>query len=325
MKNIGELTVKTCYEDNKKILGLKLLNTKSGLQKVIKDHDLCRPGLLLSGFDKVFAGKKIQVFGKTEISYLSELDKEDKISAVKRLMKADIPCLIVAHNGKIEKFLLEIADEESTCIFRCPKQTIRIHQVLHEYLSEKFSPFTAVHGTLVDVYGVGVLLTGRSGIGKSEIALDLVERGHRLVADDVVNLSKKKSGVLIGTSQEMLKNMLEIRGVGLIDVWSMFGIRAIRVQKRVEVEVHLEDHRKIEHYDRLGIDFEFKKYLGAKIPLIHLPIFPGKNITVIAEVIALKIMQRVYGIRPEMDFLEKLGSKIKENDQIRRYLSGDVE
>ncbi|KPK88049.1 hypothetical protein AMJ80_11435, partial [bacterium SM23_31] len=281
--------------------------------------------LLLAGFTKNFANKKIQIFGKTEIAYLSDHDKNGRIAIFTRLMKADVPCLIISHNAKIDKELLEIADEAETSVFISPSTTIQIYQVLFEYLNDKFAPFTTAHGTLVDVYGVGILFTGRSGIGKSEIALDLIERGHRLVADDVVYIFRKKSGVLIGTSQEMLKNMIEIRGAGLIDVWSIFGIRAIRVQKRIEVEVQLEDHKKIENYDRLGVDDEINEYLGVKIPLIHLPIFPGKNITVIAEVIALKIMQRVYGIRPERDFMHRLDKKIKKNDQIRKYLSGDVE
>jgi len=325
MKLEKELSVKTCYEDNKQELKLRLLNTRAGLKKIIKEYDLCRPGLLLAGFSKNFANKKIQTFGKTEIAYLSDHDKNGRIAIFTRLMKADIPCLIISHNARIDKELLEIADEAETSVFISPSTTIQIYQVLFEYLNDKFAPFTTAHGTLVDVYGVGILFTGRSGIGKSEIALDLVERGHRLVADDVVNIFRKKSGVLIGTNQEMLKNMIEIRGVGIIDVWSIFGIRAIRVQKRIEVEVQLEDHQKIENYDRLGINDEFKEYLGVKIPLIHLPIFPGKNITVIAEVIALKIMQRVYGIRPERDFMHRLDKKIKKNDQIRKYLSGDVE
>lgn len=140
---------------------------------------------------------------------------------------------------------------------------------------------------------------GRSGIGKSEIELDLVERGHRLVADDVVSIYRKQTGVLIGTNKKILKNILEIRGVGLIDIRSLFGIRATRAQKRIEVEVHLEDHKPIESYDRLGIDDEYKEYLYVIIPLIYLPIYPGKNITVISEVIALKILQRVFGVRSE--------------------------
>ncbi|MFC1554978.1 HPr kinase/phosphorylase, partial [candidate division KSB1 bacterium] len=212
-----------------------------------------------------------------------------------------------------------------TPVFRSSRPTIHIYHMLFEYLTEKLAPATTVHGTLVDVYGVGVLFTGRSGIGKSEIALDLVERGHRLVADDIVCIIKKRSGMLTGTSQKLLKNMLEIRGVGLIDVWSTFGIRATRVQKRIEVEVLLEDHRKIEDYDRLGVEDENREYLGVKIPLLRLPIFPGKNITVISEVIALKVMQRIYGFRPEKDFINKLDKKIKEQNKIRKYLAGDIE
>ncbi|MFC1477792.1 HPr kinase/phosphorylase, partial [candidate division KSB1 bacterium] len=172
---------------------------------------------------------------------------------------------------------------------------------------------------------IGILFTGKSGVGKSEIALDLVERGHRLVADDVVRIFRKSAGVLVGTSEELLKSMLEIRGVGLIDVWSIFGIRAVRVQKRLEVVVHLEIAKNLEEYDRLGTETKYKKFLDVEIPIIYLPILPGKNITVISEVIALKAMQRVYGIQPEHDFMRRLDEKIKENRHIRKYLTGDLE
>lgn len=323
----NELTVETLFEDNRLELSFTLLNRREGMKKVIAEHDLCRPGLLLAGFTKTFAEKKIQVFGYTELAYLNDLPKESRIDAFTRLMTSQIPCLLVANNGSIERRLLTVANREKTCIIQSPFQTIQIYQRLFDYLNQKAAPSTTVHGTLVDVYGIGILFTGKSGIGKSEIALDLVERGHRLVADDVVTIYRKSAGTLVGTSQEMLKNMLEIRGVGIIDIWSMFGIRGIRIQKRVEVEVQLEHAttRNIEHYDRLGTAVEYKNYLGVKIPLIRLPIFPGKNITVISEVIALKIMQRIYGIQPERDFLRRLNKKIKETAKIRQYLTGDLE
>ena len=248
---------------------------------------------------KNFCRKKIQVLGNTEIAYLKKLEQKNCNAAFDRLMKAKIPCLIISNNHKLSKDLLEIADKEGIAVFGSHNSTLYIYQALFEYLNDKYAPGTDVHGTLVDVYGIGILFTGRSGIGKSEIALDLVERGHRLVADDVVSIYRKQTGVLIGTNKKILKNILEIRGVGLIDIRSLFGIRATRAQKRIEVEVHLEDHKPIESYDRLGIDDEYKEYLYVIIPLIYLPIYPGKNITVISEVIALKILQRVFGVRPE--------------------------
>jgi len=325
MKNTGALTVETLYEDNKRELSLKLLNGAAGLHKEILEPDLCRPGLLLSGFTKTFAEKKIQVFGDTELSFLENLEKSRRLEAFSRLIQFNIPCLVVANGGVIDDRLLSTAGQAAVCVMQSPSPTIHIYQTLFDYLNEKSAPRTNVHGTLVDVYGVGVLFTGKSGIGKSEIALDLLERGHRLVADDVVAIIRKRPGVLIGTSREILKSMLEIRGVGLIDAWSIFGIRGIRVQKRVEVEVKLEHAKDIAQYDRIGADVKYKTYLGVKIPQHRLPIFPGKNITVIAEVIALKVMQRVYGIQPEQDFLRRLDDRIKENTKIREYLWGDHE
>ncbi|MFC1557359.1 HPr(Ser) kinase/phosphatase [candidate division KSB1 bacterium] len=325
MNTNQKLTVEILLKENKQLLSLRLLNTKSGLKKVIHEPDLCRPGLLLAGFTKTFSYKKIQVFGRTELAYLEQLGKEERIEAFTRMLKSNIPCLVVANKGKIDKELLQSANDANTCIIQSPFPTIQIYQALFEYLNDKVAPWTAVHGTLVDVYGIGILFTGKSGIGKSEIALDLVERGHRLVADDVVKIFRKSAGVIVGTSEAMLKNMLEIRGVGLIDVWSIFGIRAIRVQKRVEVEVQLEQEKELEEYDRLGITTELKQYLGVEIPVIHLPILPGKNITVISEVIALKAMQRVYGIQPEQEFIKRLDKKIKENVYLRKYLTRDLE
>ncbi len=325
MKAEHTLTVEKIFDHNRQALELKLLNTKKGFKKPIKDHDLNRPGLLLSGFIDVFANEKIQVFGYTEIGYIDTLSKDQRVDAFKRLLKSDIPCLIIANNARIDRYLLDIANKTETSVFRSPHHTIQIYSVLLDYLNTEAAPRINVHGTLVDVYGIGVLFTGRSGIGKSEIALDLIERGHRLVADDVVEIFRKREGVLIGTSQELLKNMIEIRGVGLIDIWSLFGIRAIRIQKRVEVEVKLEDHQDISEYDRLGTKKEFTSYLDVEIPLIRLPIFPGKNITVISEVIALKLMQRIYGFKPEQEFIKKLNQKIKKNDKIRQYLADDIE
>ncbi len=325
MKQQSRLLVKSLFEEKKRELSFKLLNDEAGLSKTITEHDLCRPGLMLAGFVGTFANNKIQVFGNTELSYMKQLTKIERVKAFTRLIEYDIPCLVVANKGKISKELLSIADKKGTCIIQSPFPTIQIYQELFDYLNEKAAPWTSVHGTLVSVYGVGILFTGKSGIGKSEIALDLVERGHRLVADDVVRIFRKSAGVLVGTSEQLLKNMLEIRGVGLIDVWSIFGIRAIRIQKRVEVEVKLEVGKSLEDYDRLGTEVEYKSYLGVEIPLIHLPILPGKNITVISEVIALKVMQRIYGILPEHDFMRRLDEKMKENESIRDYLTGDTE
>jgi HPr kinase/phosphorylase len=186
-----------------------------------------------------------------------------------------------------------------------------------------------VHGSLVDVHGIGILFTGRSGIGKSEIALDLVERGHRLVADDVVVISRKAAGVLLGQGTEMLQNHMEIRGLGIIDVRAMFGIRAVRAQKRIEVEVHLEEWDAKEDYERVGLVETNTKILEVEIPYVKLPIFPGKNITVIAEVVALNQLLKIAGVHPARSFNERLVRKIQESTEdhleLERYLQRDFE
>ena len=168
-----------------------------------------------------------------------------------------------------------------------------------------------IHGTLVDVYGMGLLFTGRSGIGKSEMALDLIERGHRLVADDVTTIAKTGEGALLGSAREILMHHLEVRGVGIIDISSLFGIKAVRMQKRIEVEVRLVDDKEMNSFDRTGLKREFSEYMGVKIPLIRLPIYPGKNIAVIAEAIALDNILKLYGHDTSIEFNKKLIARMK--------------
>jgi len=193
------------------------------------------------------------------------------------------------------------------------------------FLEDVFAPTKSVHGSLVDVYGVGLLFTGRSSIGKSETALDLVERGHRLVADDMVTIRRRPPKILIGSGNELLRHCMEIRGIGIIDVQSIFGIRAIRAFKRVEVEVNLRDWKKTENYERLGLEDMMTETLGVQIPLVAVPIFPGKNITVIAETIALNYLVKAYGYHPAARFSENLIETIRRKQELTRLAEGDRE
>ena len=201
--------------------------------------------------------------------------------------------------------------------------------LLSDYMDDKFAPSITVHGSMADVYGIGVLFTGRSGIGKSEIVLDLVERGHRLVADDVVHLARKAEGVLIASASEVLQHHIEVRGLGIIDLRSVFGIRSIRLQKRVEVEVQLEEWDDQEDYERIGLDESVTQVLGVEIPLVKLPIFPGKNITVIAEVVALNQLMKIYGHHPAKEFnqrlIKKMQDKVGSEKYLKDYLDKDFE
>ena len=327
---MSSVKVEELYVKNRRALKLEKLLTGEIIDKEIKSDEIHRPGLALSGFVDIFSYKRIQVLGNTEIAYLDSLKRADRIVAIQRLVEFDIPCIIITNKNRAYKKLIELCKEKSIPLFRSPLPTTQFVRSLGDYLEENFAPSTTKHGTLVDVYGIGVLLTGRSGIGKSEVALDLVERGHRLVADDLI-LIKKKGDLLIGKGHEIIKHYIEIRGLGIIDVKGMFGIRAVRKQKRIEVEVLLEDWDSNENYERLGLKEHTVSMLDLSIPQVHLPIFPGKNITVIVETIALNTLQKQFGYSPAHEFdkelLEKIARKksAREKKKLSEPLNPDIE
>ncbi len=320
-----KLTVEKLFGDNKNRLKLKILNNKSSFSKKIKEKEVHRPGLALSGFVDVFTYKRVQVIGNTELAYIETLSPTKREASLRKVFEFDLPCVIITQNNQPPEDFVTIANQQKITILQSTFSTTHVIQILSSYLEKEFAPVTTIHGSLVDVHGVGVMITGRSGIGKSEVALDLVERGHRLVADDVVNLRRQIEGILIGSCSEALLHHLEIRGIGIIDVCSLFGIHAVRFQKRVEIELHLEDWEQGKDYDRTGLDEHKIDYLGVSIPIINLPIFPGKNITVLAEVIALNHLLKVYGQYTAREFNEKLKEKILTSKTLKDYLFHDTE
>ena len=320
-----EITVETLYYENKKRLKLSILNNDNGFDKVINEPELHRPGLALSGFVEVFTFSRVQIIGNTELAYLETLDSTKREASLRKLLEFDLPCLIITDNNIPPQELIDIANERKITILRSVFSTTHVIQILSNFLEDKFAPYTTIHGSMVDVYGIGVLLTGRSGIGKSEIALDLVERGHRLVADDIVQIKRQTEGILIGSGSEVLQHHMEIRGIGIIDIRNIFGIRGIRLKKRIEVEVHLEDWEESKDYERVGLDERTSSYLDTKIPLINLPIFPGKNVTVIIESIALNETLKNYGFHTAKEFNEKLIQKMQSSTDVKDYLFYDLE
>lgn len=314
------MTVDKLYRDTKEKLKLELLNNRASFRRIIRESDLNRPGLALTGFVKVFTYKRVQIMGNTENEYLKSLKRDKRLLAIKTLVSFKIPCIIVTEGNDPVPELMPLCNEHGISVFRTPFKTTRLMHLLSGYMEEQFAPRTTVHGSLVDVYGIGMLFTGRSGIGKSEIALDLLERGHRLVADDVVNIVRQAEGILIGMASETLQHHMEIRGLGIVDVRRIFGIRSVRLQKRVEVEVQLEEWDDNEEYERIGLDEAVTKILDVEIPAVKLPIFPGKNITVIAEVIALNQLLKIYGHHPAQEFNQKLIEKMQEKIASKKYL-----
>ena len=268
--------------------------------------------MALAGYVALFTYDRVQVFGNTEIRYLNSMPLEERIKAFNTLFKFAIPCIFVTNDNPIDQELVQLAADHNVPMFRTSLETTKAVYFLSDFLDDQFSPQTTIHGSFVDVYGLGLLFIGRSGIGKSEIALDLIERGHRLVSDDVVNVTRKGEGILIGAGTDLVKHFMEIRGLGLIDVQSVFGIRAIRFQKRVEVVVELMEWKAAEDFTRTGLDLSTISILDVEVPHIKLPIFPGKNVTVIAEVIALDYLLKHYGYDAAKEFSKRLETVIAQ-------------
>jgi HPr kinase/phosphorylase len=300
----------------------KLSEGDAGLEKIIKDRNIHRPGLALAGYTKLFTFQRVQILGNTEIRYLKHLSKKERTKVLRKFFSFDIPCICLTFDNKPTDEFMELARKNNIVVFVSPLPTTKFAYFISDFLDDQFSPQIALHGSFVDVYGVGLLFYGRSGIGKSEIALDLVERGHRLVSDDVVMISRKGEGILMGSGTDLVKHFMEIRGLGIIDVKSIFGIRAIRFQKRVELIVNLEEWSRRKEYTRTGLDESTINLLGVEIPFIRLPIFPGKNITVISEVIALNYLCKHYGFDAAKTLSGKLDDALRKK---YKQKTGNVE
>ncbi|HEX2960583.1 MAG TPA: HPr(Ser) kinase/phosphatase [Ignavibacteriales bacterium] len=289
------ITVDFFYKNVKDRFKLTLFTDETGFNRNIYDQNLHRPGLALAGFVELFSYTRIQIFGNTEMKYLNQLTTEERVITLRRIFQFEIPCIILTDGNQPFPEMTELANEFHIPMFGSTFTTTKLVYLVGDFLDDQFAPRISIHGSFVDVYGVGILFVGKSGIGKSEVALDLVERGHRLVADDVIIVTKKGENILMGSGTELVKHFMEVRGIGIIDVKSMFGVRAIRFQKRLEIIVELEVWDEKSHYTRTGLDEEVFSLLDIEIPYIKLPILPGKNITVISEVISLNYLLKHYG------------------------------
>jgi len=319
------MTVADFYERTRERFAFELLSRSLHSRSRLVRADINRPQLALTGYIEDFLWDRLQILGQSEVRYLETLRPEERGRVLSQILGFAIPCIIVTKGLTPPEPLIALASQNEVPVFATPMETSRFTQAVTSFLEETFAPTTSVHGTLVDVYGVGLLFTGRSSIGKSETALDLVERGHRLVADDVVTIRKRQPNILIGSGNELLRHCMEIRGIGIIDVQSIFGIRAIRGFKRVEVEVNLQEWNQQEDYERLGLEERQTSILEVQIPLVVIPIFPGKNITVIAETIALNYLVKAYGYHPAARFSENLLEVIRRKRTLSRLAEGDLE
>ncbi len=320
------LTVGMLFERMKDPLELELLGSASGLEREITSPEASSPGLVLAGYLNRFPYQRIQVLGETEITYLQSLGVDARTTYLEQFFGFPIPCAFISKQLDPPAPLLELAEAAGIAILRSRLKTAEFYRLIKPYLAEQFAPTTTMHGSLADVYGVGLFFTGKSGIGKSECVLDLVERGHRLVADDLVFVSRRGNDVLIGKGHELQRHFMEIRGVGLLDVPAIFGIHAVRQQKRLEVVVVLEEWDADAAIDRTGLDVQTQDILGVEVPKITVHLNPGKNITVIAEVIAMNHLLRYYrGYDSATAFNERLIGQMRRTSDVQRYLQEDDE
>ena len=300
------LKVADFYNRQKQKFSLRLFTKKHTLESEIINNEVSRPGLVLAGFTGRFAFDRTLVFGETEVAYMERLTKEKLELYLEKMASFDIPCMVISKGLRPPKMLIEIANRRGLPVLGTKIGTQDFHRKLAAYLENYFAPRTFVHGTLADVYGVGLLYIGPSGIGKSECVLDLVERGHRLVCDDVVHVVSVGENTLVGMGNERLSHHMEIRGLGIIDVFRLFGIRAVRARKRIEVVVQLERWDETAEYDRTGLEGRATNILDVELPLVIVPLVPGKNITVISEVIAMNYLLKLKGHHSAEEFNRRL-------------------
>ncbi len=280
----------------------------------IGTSDINRPGLQFAGFFDYFANDRIQVIGKVEMTYLDSMDPTVRAERLDRFIGSGIPCLIISRNMDIPQYLLDSARKFGCSILRSKKVTTKLIHKLISYLDSELAPRITRHGVLVDVYGVGILLMGESGIGKSETALELIKRGHRLVADDAVEIKKVAENRLIGDSPDLIRHFMEIRGIGIIDIKAMYGVGAVINSKAIDIVVYLEFWDNNKEYDRLGLHDEYTEILGVKLPKIDLPVRPGRNLAIIVEVAVRNWRLRHMGYNAAQELDNRLNSLIQSSD-----------
>jgi len=309
---MAEITVGKLLEEMSEPLELKLVAGEPGLSRKITLSDVSRPGLALIGYFEYFQNRMIQVLGLTEISYLNQMPAKQIREIFSEIFRRQVACMIFTRNLTIPEEVIELGNETGTPVIASSQMTTPCIAKIYTYLEHLLAPRTSIHGVLVDVFGVGILITGESGIGKSECALELVERGHRLVADDVVDIVMLGEGQLVGSGAELIKYHMEVRGLGIINVRSLFGLGAVKDSIPIELMVQLEEWNENVFYDRLGIDDEYESILGVKLSRLKVPVRPGRNLSIIIEVAARNQRSRQMGYHSAREFNDQLLTWIKD-------------
>ena len=275
--------------------------------------DVARPGMQLTGYFDHYDPMRIQVLGNVEISYLARLSAQERAVILDRLFSYKFPALLITRNMPVGPQTLEMAKKHNVTVLRSTEPTSAITSSIITYLNAALAPRVTRHGVLMEVYGEGVLLIGESGIGKSETAIELLKRGHRLIADDAVEIKKISGSTLLGTAHDLIRNYIELRGIGIINVAQLFGMGAVKVENEVNLVVNIVPWNTHEVYDRLGLEDQYTEILGVKVPMNTIPVTPGRNLAVILEVAAMNNRQRKFGYNPALEFIEQTNRHFEKN------------
>src|ERR1700686_4190255 len=305
-KSVPVITVESFYNLHAEKLQMKLEGARVGFHRKIREPTINRPGLALSGFYTYFAEKRVQVLGAAEHSYLKSLPQKTRVQRIRELCECKIPCLVMSRGFHLAPEMLAVTEAAKVAVFRTPMITMKFINAATIALEVDFSPTVTEFGSMVDILGVGVLIRGQSGIGKSECALGLIERGYSLVADDVTRITSLEGRELIATAPDLTRYHMEVRGIGIINVASIFGIGSIRIEKRLDMVVTLQDWQELEGGGRIGLDRESYEILGLKVPHVTIPVRPGRDIARLIEVAAMDQKLKGLGRNSAVEFNDKL-------------------
>ena len=306
-------------------LELILAAGRKGLSKQITHSQIQKMGLALTGFTRFVDPERLQIIGNTEMAYFKTLPASQQEEVIHRICSLDMACVVVTRNLEVPELLLKEAEEKGIPLFRTPLRSFDFIERVTKFLEEKLAASTSIHGVLIDVFGVGVLILGKSGIGKSECALDLILRRHRLVADDMVYIQRRSPTSVLGSGFEVIRHHMEIRGLGIINIRNLFGVEAIREQKKIELVLELMEWDTSQEYDRLGFEEEKYAILGVELPMLRIPVTPGRNLSTIIEVAARNYLLKRMGYDSALEFEKKLLRKMEEQGEAHFKREDEVE
>ncbi len=295
-------------------LNLEILAGEKGLDAYIEDENVTRPSMEFAGFFDFYESKRVLLIGSKESTFLSHLQPEIAKARVKYLFQKQPPCIIISKNVMLPEYFKDFSNEFNICLLKSELRTTPLNSKVYSYLQSRLAPRQTVHGVLMDINGMGTLIIGKSGIGKSETALELIKRGHQLISDDRVDIYEREQGYIIGNAPEVLERYLEIRGIGIVDVVKMFGAGAFRKSKRVQLVVELEKWEADKYYDRLGLSNDTVRYFNSDIVHVVIPVLPGRNVSLLVESAAMNEKLKIFGYNSALEFTQSINNLAKRGE-----------